>query len=123
MIFQTAFNKNTQKVRLHLNSGLELVHSQSQSTRYTNAKCSSFNHLIKLFCFNFLFHAYVLLDQNSLADEMRRRENERVSVRQGYGYDLNNCRHNKQMRFASGRDFNQLRHPPNCFGPAVDIIK
>jgi hypothetical protein len=28
----------------------------------------------------------LLLDQNNLADEMRRRENERVSVRQGCGY-------------------------------------
>jgi hypothetical protein len=29
---------------------------------------------------------YVQLDQNSLASEMRTRGNERVSVRQGYGY-------------------------------------
>jgi hypothetical protein len=93
----------------------------------------------------------LLLDQNSLADEMRRKGNERVSVKQGCGYgcrygilneanllktartscslearfaitfrpfvhDLNTSRHNKQVRFASGRDFSPLRHPPSCFG-------
>jgi hypothetical protein len=31
-------------------------------------------------------HITLQLDQNSLADEMRTRGNERVSVRQGYGY-------------------------------------
>ncbi|KAH0813197.1 hypothetical protein GEV33_009594 [Tenebrio molitor] len=59
----------------------------------------------------------VQLDQNSLAYEMRTRGNERVSVRQGYGYG---CRPNRQVRSANGRDFSPLRHSPSCSGRPVD---
>jgi hypothetical protein len=57
-----------------------------------------------------------LLLDNSLADKMRRRGNERVSVRQAYGYGRTRSKHLQTQQKCAPL-------APSCFGRAVLVSK